>query len=239
MSGGTAASFDVVHLGIMVCSVLVGLTVRRLVPKTAGPSRSDSILIGLAAVCGGAIGAKLPFLFEDLGALQHFAFWTSDGRTVTWALASGYLAVELTKLALGVRQKTGDGFAAPVAAAVAVGRIGCFQGGCCYGLPTSLPWGVDFGDGVLRHPSQLYEVGFHALAAVVLVWMGRSGVQKSQHFKLYLAAYAVFRFVTEPLRLEPAWFAGLTFYQVTVMGIFAAMVAHYVWDAKHLPGGST
>ncbi len=218
----------------MVGSVLVGIGVRRLVPKTVGLSRSESVIVGIAAVCGGAIGAKLPFLFEDLAALRSFAFWTSDGRTVTWALACGYLAVELTKLALGVQHKTGDGFAAPVAAAVAVGRLGCFQGGCCYGIETSLPWGVDFGDGLPRHPSQLYEVGFHAVAAVVLVAMGRAGVQKTQHFKLYLAAYAVFRFVTEPLRPEPAWLLGLTFYQVTVMGIFAAMVAHYAWDARGL-----
>jgi phosphatidylglycerol:prolipoprotein diacylglycerol transferase len=227
---------DVVHLAIMATSVLVGLAVRRLVPRTPGLSRGESLVVGLAAVCGGAIGAKLPFLFEDLAALRSFAFWTSDGRTITWALATGYVAVELAKLAVGVRQKTGDGFAAPVAAAVAVGRIGCFQAGCCYGMPTSLPWGVDFGDGLARHPSQLYEVGFHALAAIALVWMGRSGVQRHQHFKLYLAVYAVFRFVTEPLRPEPAWVIGLTFYQVTVMGIFAMMVAHYVWDARTTKG---
>jgi phosphatidylglycerol---prolipoprotein diacylglyceryl transferase len=47
-----------------------------------------------------------------------------------------------------------------LAAAIAVGRLGCFFSGIedrTYGTPTDLPWGYDFGDGILRHPVELYE----------------------------------------------------------------------------------
>ena len=227
-------ALDVVHLGIMTCSVLLAMAVKQLVPRSTGLSGGISAGLGIAGISGGIIGAKLPFLFEDPAALQRFDFWLSDGRTVTWALAGGYLGVELTKLALGVRTKTGDSFAAPVAASIAVGRLGCLQGGCCYGLPTSLPWGMDFGDGLHRHPTQAYEAVFHGLAACVLVWMGRTGVQPRQHFKLYLGSYCVYRFGTEWLRPEPSWLLGLTFYQVSVAVIAAAMAAHYLHDARRV-----
>ncbi|MEZ4322578.1 MAG: prolipoprotein diacylglyceryl transferase [Myxococcota bacterium] len=223
---------DPVHTGIMGLAVLVGLGVRRLVRAPSGLTRGESAAIGLAAVLGGVIGAKLPYLFESVATLQTFDIWLSDARTITWALATGYVAVELCKLALGVSAKTGDGFAAPVAASIAVGRIGCFQGGCCYGLPTAVPWGVDFGDGIPRHPTQLYEAGFHALAAVALVRMNRADVLPRQHFKLYLGTYCIYRFVTEWLRPEPAWLLGMTFYQVSVLVILGGMVAHFAWDTR-------
>ena len=49
----------------------------------------------------------------------------------------------------------------PIAVGLAIGRVGCFLAGLhddTYGLPTALPWGVDFGDGTPRHPTQLYEI---------------------------------------------------------------------------------
>lgn len=223
---------DVAHLAIMALSVLAGLMVRKLVRVESPTSRPVSAVLGLAAVLGGVIGAKLPFLFTDLSALQSFDIWWSDGRTVTWALGGGYLAVELCKLALGVRAKTGDGFAAPVAMSIAVGRIGCFQGGCCYGVATTLPWGVDFGDGIARHPTQLYETAFHGIAVLVLLALQRFDVQRTQHFKLYLGSYCVYRFVTEWIRPEPASLATLTFYQVSVLFLLLAMVTHYLLDAR-------
>ncbi|MCB9678262.1 MAG: prolipoprotein diacylglyceryl transferase [Alphaproteobacteria bacterium] len=224
---------DLLHVAIMCVAVLTGVAVRRLVRTPSTTTPGESAGIAMAAIFGGVIGAKLPFLLQ--GGLQSFDIWLSDGRTVTWALAGGYLSVELMKLALGVTAKTGDGFAAPVAASVAIGRIGCFQGGCCYGVATALPWGVDFGDGVLRHPTQLYEAAFHAAAAVAFVIMNRTNALPRQHFKLYLGTYCVYRFATEWLRPEPAWLLGLTFYQVSVAIIGAAMAAHFVWDARETP----
>ena len=74
-----------------------------------------------------------------------------------------------------MRVKTGDTFAVPLALALAVGRWGCFFNGCCYGVETTLPWGVWFRSRRRRaprlmkcHPTQIYESLFHFTMAVVL-----------------------------------------------------------------------
>src|SRR5207244_3785073 len=141
-----------------------------------------------AAFVGGALGAKLPFVFGRGESWLTEAAWISDGKTITTGLIGAYLAVELMKLALGVRVKTGDTFALPLALAMAVGRLGCFFNGCCYGTPTDLPWAVPFavdGQVVLCHPTQIYESLFHVFMVGGLLLMLRLDVLRQQHLKLY------------------------------------------------------
>jgi phosphatidylglycerol:prolipoprotein diacylglycerol transferase len=125
----------------------------------------------------------------------------------------------LTKAWLGVRQGTGDAFAVPIAAGLSIGRIGCFLGGCCYGIPTTLPWGVAFNTApdageCMRHPVQLYETLFHSIALMALVMLEHSRWFAGQRLKLYLIGYLVFRFITEWIRPEPKLLFGLTAYQI-------------------------
>ena len=96
---------------------------------------------------------------------------SGDQRAVgVGGLIGGLIAVEWTKRWLRVTIPTGDLLVVPLVAGIAIGRIGCFLTGLAdrtYGLATGLPWGVDFGDGVLRHPTQIYEIVFlTGLAAV-------------------------------------------------------------------------
>jgi prolipoprotein diacylglyceryltransferase len=82
------------------------------------------------------------------------------GHSVAGAIAGGIVGAEGYKLARGIKGSTGLVFVAPLAAGIAIGRWGCFFAGLpdyTYGTPTGLPWGVDFGDGIPRHPVQLYE----------------------------------------------------------------------------------
>jgi prolipoprotein diacylglyceryltransferase len=90
--------------------------------------------------------------------------WLSDepgfGRSIVGALAGAITAIEIFKWRKGIRGSTGLIFVPAFATSVIIGRIGCYLSGLednTYGLPTALPWGHDFGDGVLRHPVQLYE----------------------------------------------------------------------------------
>jgi phosphatidylglycerol:prolipoprotein diacylglycerol transferase len=86
------------------------------------------------------------------------------------------LAIEILKRRIGITSSTGLRFAAPLAAAIAVGRLGCFFAGIedrTYGNPTDLPWGHDFGDGISRHPVQLYEAIAMALFLAAFVPMLR------------------------------------------------------------------
>src|SRR5713226_7392544 len=130
----------------MVAALVVFVVARHFTPKPAGLTALpwwQRLLLMLAAFIGGAFGAKMPFAFSGENWFRLSA-WLSDGKTIVVGLIGAYLAVELMKLFLGVRVKTGDTFAVPLALALAVGRWGCFFNGCCYGTPTTLPWGVAF-----------------------------------------------------------------------------------------------
>jgi phosphatidylglycerol:prolipoprotein diacylglycerol transferase len=96
--------------------------------------------------------------------------------------------------------------------------VACFFGGCCYGQPTSLPWGVCFptapdGGTIARHPTQLYEAAFHLACAGVLLLLQRRGLFQGQLIKLYILVYLGYRFITEFIRPEHQFWLGLTIYQ--------------------------
>jgi phosphatidylglycerol---prolipoprotein diacylglyceryl transferase len=101
----------------------------------------------------------------------HNPAYLVGGKTIVGALAFGLIAVELMKRFIGLRTSTGDLYAIPLALGIAIGRIGCFLTGLSdntYGTPTTLPWAINFGDGVPRHPTQLYEIAFLLVLIPVL-----------------------------------------------------------------------
>jgi phosphatidylglycerol:prolipoprotein diacylglycerol transferase len=117
-------------------------------------------------VAGAALGSKLLYWLEDPQLTwQNFRdpAYLMGGKTIVGALIFGMIAVELFKRYIGLHQSTGDLYAIPLALGIAIGRIGCFLTGLSdntYGTPTTLPWAIDFGDGIPRHPTQLYEIAF-------------------------------------------------------------------------------
>jgi prolipoprotein diacylglyceryltransferase len=198
---------------------------RRQADDIPGPTRWWAIT---AAALGGAVGSKVLAWLEDPVALR--AHWTDPaflmaGKTVVGGLLGGLVAVELVKTLLGERRSTGDLFAMPLAVGMAIGRIGCFLTGLpdhTYGLATSLPWGVDFGDGVARHPTQLYELVFLAALAVVLARLGARRPPRGDIFKVFMVAYLAFRLAIDALKpgvavmgltaIQWACLAGMLYY---------------------------
>jgi len=117
-------------------------------------------LIIAATAVGALVGARVLGLLEQAPRMgwQWSSMLQPGGKTIVGGLLGGWLAVEIMKLVLGIRSRTGDLFAIPLCLGIAIGRIGCFTAGLAddtYGTATTLPWGVDFGDGVRRHPTQL------------------------------------------------------------------------------------
>jgi phosphatidylglycerol---prolipoprotein diacylglyceryl transferase len=130
------------------------------------------------------------------------------GHSIAGALVGGVIGVEALKWRRGIRASTGLPFVAPLAAGVAVGRLGCFFAGLpdySYGTPTQLPWGVDFGDGISRHPVQLYESAAMLLFLVTFLLAVRRRVPfVLQHgFYLFAGWYGVQRFAWEFLKPYP------------------------------------
>src|ERR1044072_6385083 len=168
---------DPVYALIMMSAVATGVVIARGTQGELPLTRREKFFIGLGAFCGAMIGAKLTFVLSDWDGLVSGAAWVANGKTILCGLVGGYFGVEIAKWALDIRIKTGDSFAVPVAAAVGIGRLGWFHAGCCYCTPTELPWGVLFPnvDSLPRHPTQLYEAGFHLAMAVVLFVFLRRG----------------------------------------------------------------
>lgn len=200
---------------IIVMAVGTAFWIARHTQGHLGLSAGERLGVGLGAYCGAMIGAKLPFVFSDWQEFLSGAAWFSNGKTIVLGLAGGYFGVEIAKWCLGIKTRTGDSFVVPVATAIAIGRIGCFVGGCCYGTPTDLPWAVVFPqvDHLPRHPTQLYESAFHASCAVVLAIGLANGWCRGNLMKLYIILYAAYRFATEFIRPEHRFVGGLTAYQ--------------------------
>ncbi len=216
---------DWMYASIMAIAVATGVLLFFRTREPLGLSGWETAGIALGAFCGGMIGAKLPFVLADWQGLLSGTAWLDDGKTIMSGLVGGYLGVQLAEWALSIRAAMGDSLAVPLAVAVGIGRLACFHAGCCYGTVTSLPWGVDFGDGMTRHPTQLYESAFHLAAAVVLYGLQRRQVLRGRLIKVYFVAYFIYRFASEFVRPEPPLWLGLTGYQwaALVLGPFFAV----------------
>ena len=220
---------------VMMLAVAVGVFLSRRTQQGLGLTKQQKWGVGLGAFCGAMLGAKLPFVLSDWQGMLSGAAWFSDGKTILCGLVGGYFGVEIAKWLLDIRVKTGDSFAVPVAAAIGVGRLACYVGGCCYGTPTDLPWGVVFPnvDELPRHPTQLYEAAFHLGAACWLASLQSRGLYRGQLIKLYILAYLVYRFATEFIRPEARLWQGLTGYQWVALLMIPLFVALWIRDRKY------
>ncbi|MDR2436718.1 MAG: prolipoprotein diacylglyceryl transferase [Endomicrobium sp.] len=112
----------------------------------------------------------------------------------------------------------------------AIGRIGCFLAGCCYGKETNVPWSVVFTDknssavlGVHVHPTQLYESFGNFLIFIFLHFYSKKNPQKGQVIAVYFISYAILRFIVEFFRNDPdrgSQYFGLSISQIVSICLF-------------------
>jgi prolipoprotein diacylglyceryltransferase len=182
------------------------------------PTQRSSVIVG--GMVGALIGAKVLVLLQhNLAGLnwQQLLLFLVQGKTVVGALLGGVIGVELTKKLIGLTRSTGDAFVAPLIVGMAVGRIGCFLTGLSdrtYGIATTLPWGVDFGDGIYRHPTQLYEIIFLLSLMVFLKFRSRYHRQAGDLFKFYMIAYLSFRLIIDFIKPDFRPVLGMSAIQI-------------------------
>ena len=130
------------------------------------------IFVGAAA--GALLGSRLLGLLEHPELLLHppgGGLYYFTNKTIVGGFLGGLLGVELTKKRLGVTASSGDLMVFPLLLGLGIGRVGCFFSGLedgTYGTATTLPWGINFGDGLRRHPTNLYEILFLGALALLL-----------------------------------------------------------------------
>ena len=241
---GTHDVFTVAGVGVGLALYYRELRRRRILDATI-------VWISFAVVLGGAIGARLvmawdhlDFYAQSIGRMPLTWVIEHSGKSIIGAIAGGYLAGVLAKRALGYTRSTGDCYALAIAAATAIGRVGCFLSELPLGTPTDLPWGITVPasaaaafprcpgcDGAM-HPSQLYEVGFNLLAAGAIVRFGRRVPAPGDLLKLYLLAAVAFRFLVEFVRANPPGLLGLTSPQWVLLPLGALLILHFVRQAR-------
>ena len=172
-----------------------------------------------SALLGALIGSSLPSFFAgDVIELRAFKYLITP-KTMLGGLMGSFLSVAMTKILLGIKEETSDSFAVGTALMLAIGRIGCFFGHCCYGIPHH--WGIDFGDGITRLPTQLIEAVLMFGLWIVFSFLEKKGIMKNRLLFLFFAIYGVLRFFLEYLRAPISrTVLGLGFYQFLSVILF-------------------
>jgi prolipoprotein diacylglyceryltransferase len=238
------------HDVFTLLALAVGLAIYYRELRARGWLGGPIVWISLAAVLGGAVGARVITSWEHLevyGAIAERPFSEvieHSGKSILGALAGGYLAIALAKRAFGYTRSTGDCYLLAIPVATGIGRIGCFLSELPLGTPTTLPWGIGVspeaaaafarcpGCELPMHPSMLYEIGFNLIAiAVILRFRDRVSVP-GDAVKAYLLAAGIFRFLVEFVRGNEPQALGLTGPQWVLIPLVGLLVVHFVRQVR-------
>jgi phosphatidylglycerol:prolipoprotein diacylglycerol transferase len=221
-------NFPINTYGVLLAlAFLAALLVAARLGARDGLPRERIYDLGLWMLLAALVGSKVLMLWtepsyrEDPTHLLSLDFLRSGGvfyGGLIGAVLTGYFLVRYYRLPWW---KTADAFAPGIALGQAIGRLGCFAAGCCWGKPTSLPWGVRFTPlgheitgvpiDVDLHPTQLYESAATLAIFTFLLWLTGRKRFSGQVILFYAVLYSVARFLIEFLRDDPRGdIAGLT-----------------------------
>jgi prolipoprotein diacylglyceryltransferase len=208
-----AKSALLLHATFEMGGIAVGMRIYASGLRRAGSgsmAQGAAFAVVLGCALGAILGSKAAVWLQQpevFAAGLHSPQMLWAGQSIVGALIGGLLGVELAKRIAGVRKSTGDAFVLPLIAGIAIGRIGCFLAGLhddTYGLPSNLPWAIDFGDGIRRHPTQLYDIVFVlALGVLLHRWRHELARVPGLRFKWFLAGYLAWRVAIDFLKPVP------------------------------------
>ena len=195
--------------------------------KGDGINTSHRIWIVIGAIFGALIGSRLVGGLEDptqISRADNVLFYFYQNKTVLGGFLGGLFGVELIKKIIGEKQASGDLFVYPILLALIIGRIGCFSMGIyeeTYGVPSSLPWAMNLGDGIPRHPVAIYEIIFLVLLWIFFLRMQRRyALANGALFKIFMIAYLLFRLLLDFIKPHFTFPVGLSTIQLTsILGL--------------------
>jgi phosphatidylglycerol:prolipoprotein diacylglycerol transferase len=177
-------------------------------------------LLMSAGLIGGLVGANV----------AQFVLAGAPGKTIEGGIAGGFIAVVLMKRRLGIVRPVGDLFAPAIAIGEAIGRIGCFIGGCCYGKVASVALAVH-DHGADRYPTQLYtSAAAFATFGLLMVLERRKVLPENGLFYVQISLFCLTRFALEFFREGSALQIGVTTAQLGCV----AGIAYALWKLAPL-----
>jgi len=236
-------NFPVTSYGLwLAVGMLLALFVASRLAARDGLPRERIYDLGLWTLIGGLLGSKILMLFVEPNVEIFTLDFLRSGGVYYGGFLGGFFALVLLirfyKLPFW---KVADAFAPGLALGQAFGRQGCFAAGCCWGGPTSLPWGVHFteagheytgvpiygpgGEALHLHPTQLYESFFMLLVFGFLFYLHRRKKFDGQVLIAYAIVYAIFRFLIEFVRDDPR---GDLFGLTTLTGLSTSQIISLV-----------
>ncbi len=217
------------HLLFEILAFLAGFRYYLYHRKSQGDAISDDkrLSIIIAAVLGAWLGSRFLAILEH-GALIHgfrdLMVLLVSSKTVVGGLLGGLIGVEIARKMIGEKRSSGDLFTYPLILGMIIGRMGCFLSGvndATHGLPSNLPWAMDLGDGLTRHPTALYEMIFLlGLAFFLRLVDGKYELENGFRFKLFMTAYLAWRLWVDSLKpSEPMLFSLSAIQLACVLGL--------------------
>ena len=202
--------------------LIVGLWVVFRLARQQGLNPDKMWNLGALAILSGIIGAKLLMILVDFNHYMHHLDELFSVNTLlqSGGVFSGGLLLAIVVCWWYVRRegipflRAADVFAPGIAIGHALGRIGCFAAGCCYGSPTHVPWAVTFTNplanqlvdtplNVPLHPTQLYEFAAEVCNFAILYWLVKRKRFEGQVIGLYMFLYGIERYCIEIVRGDP------------------------------------
>lgn len=224
-----------IHTIFDILALFVGVAISKLI-KPQTPFISDEDLryrYYIVLILGVTLGAF------GVGTLNTFISLENHtiGKSVFGALFGGILGAEIFKKYHHINGSTGAYFVPSLAIGIAIGRIGCFLSGMkdyTYGIETSLPWGYDFGDHILRHPVQLYESFAMGLFFIFSLYLLRyhKFYFEQKAFYLFIGFYSFQRFIWEFLKPYESIIMGLNTFQLGSLALLSYSVYFYKKEDK-------
>lgn len=215
---------------------LAAMLVVRAEVRRRGFHSDLSYDIVLWALVGGILGSRLFYI------VGHWDYYVSDPLQILLIQSGGLvwyggLLGGAAAVALFLRRRKlplatfADVVAPALPLGAAIGRIGCFLNGCCYGKPTSLPWSISY-LGAERHPTQIYEFIMN-LVIFGIIFSARKRMKKpGSLFLFYLILYSIARFSVEFVRVTvPAWM-GLSGSQLISVVLFVAATSIFFFTQR-------
>lgn len=227
----------------LVAAFLMAIAVALKQGKKAGFSEEVILDLSLILLIAGVLGSRLLFVLLNLGDYLQHPLSILNLREGGLSLHGGIILSFLSALWFCRKRKIPfwsllDALSPSLILGVAIGRIGCFLNGCCYGKVTSLPWGVVFASAripLARHPAQIYEMLLDlAVFALLLYWQGRKRFE-GEVFFFSLLLYSLVRFIVEFFREGLYFFGALSLAQygsILIIVLCLVLIARGRKDVK-------